>query len=325
MLGDDLLTVGNLKVYYNTESGVIGAVDGVNLVIKPKQKVGLVGESGCGTSTLARAIIRLLPPVAEIVDGSMIFKGKDLARIPEKEVRKIRGREISMIFQDPMSFLNPVMKIGDQIAEVISHRRADRRKAYERGLELLEKVGIPRSRNLMEDYPHQLSGGLRQRVLLALAVSSDPSLLIADEATTAVDATVQAQILELISELAGNMGSSVLLITHDLGIVAQTCDEVYVMYAGRVAEHANVRTIFRSPKHPYTQALMASALSVEEYKEELMGVPGEVPNLVNPPPGCRFHPRCSFAMQVCREREPVMTDLDFNHEVYCWKCVEGVA
>jgi oligopeptide/dipeptide ABC transporter ATP-binding protein len=325
MLGDDLLTVGNLKVYYNTESGVIGAVDGVNLVIKPKQKVGLVGESGCGKSTLARAIIRLLPPVARIVSGSIIFKGKDLARIPEKDVRKIRGREISMIFQDPMSFLNPVMKIGDQIAEVISHRRADRRKAYERGLELLEKVGIPRSRNLMEDYPHQLSGGLRQRVLLALAVSSDPSLLIADEATTAVDATVQAQILELISELAGNMGSSVLLITHDLGIVAQTCDEVYVMYAGRVAEHANVRTIFRSPKHPYAQALMASALSVEEYKEELMGVPGEVPNLMNPPPGCRFHPRCSFAMQVCREREPVMTDLDFNHEVSCWKCVEGVA
>jgi peptide/nickel transport system ATP-binding protein len=322
---DDLLTVGNLKVCYNTESGVIRAVDGVNLVIKPKQKVGLVGESGCGKSTLARAIIRLLPPVAQIVDGTIVFKGKDLAKISEKEVRKIRGRDISMIFQDPMSFLNPVMKIGDQIAEVISYRRVDRRKAYEKGLELLEKVGVPRSRNLMEDYPHQLSGGLRQRVLLALAASSDPSLLIADEATTAVDATVQAQILDLISELASDMGSSVFLITHDLGIVAETCDEVYVMYAGKVVEHANVRTIFKSPKHPYTQALMTSALSVEEYKEELMGVPGEVPNLMNPPSGCRFHPRCSFAMQVCREREPVMTDLGLNHEVYCWKCVEGTA
>jgi oligopeptide/dipeptide ABC transporter ATP-binding protein len=324
-MSDELLAVSNLRVYYNTVSGVVRAVDGADLTIKPKQKVGLVGESGCGKSTLARAIIQLLPTVAQVVDGSIIFKGKDLARIPEKEVRKIRGREISMVFQDPMSFLNPVMKVGDQIAEVISYRRADRRKAYKKGLELLEKVGIPKSRNLMEDYPHQLSGGLRQRVLLALAASCDPSLLIADEATTAVDATVQAQILDLISGLASDMGCSVLLITHDLGIVAQTCDEVYVMYAGKVVEHADVRTIFKSPKHPYTQGLMTSALSVEEYKEELIGVPGEVPNLMNPPPGCRFHPRCAFAMQVCREREPVMTDLDFNHQVYCWKCVEGVS
>jgi peptide/nickel transport system ATP-binding protein/oligopeptide transport system ATP-binding protein len=317
-----LLEVSDLKVYFHTRAGIVRAVDGVNLTVKPRKTVGLVGESGSGKSTLARAIIGLLPPQGRIMGGSIRFMGEELVGAPEERLREIRGRKISMVFQDAMSFLNPVMKVGDQIAEAIPGHRKNKAAAYELALELLERVGVPRSRRLIDDYPHQLSGGLRQRVMLAIAVASNPALVIADEATSAVDVTVQAQILELLKELADKMGCAVLFITHDLGVVAETCDEVYVMYAGKIVEHADVKRIYESPMHPYTSALINSALSIQEYKEHLEEIGGEVPNLINPPSGCRFHPRCPIAKQICSEKEPPLLEPHPNHGLYCWHYVK---
>lgn len=222
-----------------------------------------------------------------------------------------------MVFQDAMSFLNPVMKVGDQIAESVQRHHSSKKYAHEVASELLERVGIPRSRKVMDDYPHQLSGGMRQRVMLAIGTASNPALLIADEATSAVDVTTQAQILELMKDVSSKIGSSVLFITHDLGVVAEICDEVYVMYAGKIAEHGKIKSVFESPRHPYTSAIINSALSIQEYKEDLSGITGEVPNLVNPPSGCRFHPRCPYAKAICSQEVPVIERVDENQSVAC--------
>lgn len=315
----DLVTISNLRVYFQTRHGTVKAVDDVGLSIKPRKVVGLVGESGSGKSTLGFTIMRLLPPQARIVQGKIMFQGKDLTKLSEQDIREIRGKKISMVFQDPLSFLNPVMKIGDQIVEAIARSEASKSESdQKKALELLERMGIPSSRKILDDYPHQLSGGMRQRVLIAIATVSNPSLLIADEPTTALDVTVQAQILEEIKNLGQKIDSSVLLITHDLGIVAETCHEVIVMYAGRIAEYAGAEALFETPLHPYTAALLDSALSIDEFKKKLVGIPGDVPNLINPPRGCRFHPRCTKAMPRCSEEEPTPFEVGSNHSVYCW-------
>jgi len=316
---DGLLAVSDLKVHFYTRRGVVRAVDGVDMTIGAKSIVGLVGESGSGKSTLGFAIMRLLPPQGKIVQGAMLFQRQDLARLTEREMRQIRGKKISMVFQDPLSFLNPVMKVGDQIVEaVVSAEGSGPQDAEQKASELLERLGIPRSRDILNDYPHQLSGGMRQRVLMAIATVSNPSLFIADEPTTALDVTVQAQILEEIKNLARNIDSSVLLITHDLGIVAETCHEVVVMYAGKMAEYAGAEVLFETPLHPYTAALLDSALSIDKFKKELIGVPGDVPNLISPPTGCRFHPRCPQAMPRCCEEEPRPFEVGAGHKVCCW-------
>ena len=305
MTPENLLSIRDLRVQFYTYFGTVRAVDSVDLDIRRSELVGVVGESGSGKSTLAFAVMRLLPRKAKIVSGKMMFDGEDLASMSDEDVVAVRGREISMVFQDPLSFLNPVMTIGDQIVEsILTRKDVDRVKAREEAIQLLEKVRIPRSREIMKEYPHQLSGGMRQRVLIAIAMSSNPSLLIADEPTTALDVTVQAQILELLKELSRTTGTSIMLITHDLGVIAETCDRVYVMYAGSVLEYGDVTTLFDEPLHPYTVALLESALSIEEFKKNLTGIGEEPPNLIHLPPGCKFNPRCPRAMPTCRTQNP---------------------
>ena len=319
MTPENLLSIRDLRVQFYTYFGTVRAVDSVDLDIRRSELVGVVGESGSGKSTLAFAVMRLLPKKAKIVSGKMMFGGKDLARMSDEDVVAVRGREISMVFQDPLSFLNPVMTIGDQIVEsILTKKNVDRLKAREEAIQLLEKVRIPRSHEIMKEYPHQLSGGMRQRVLIAIAMSSNPSLLIADEPTTALDVTVQAQILELLKELSRTTGTSIMLITHDLGVIAETCDRVYVMYAGSVLEYGDVTTLFDEPLHPYTAALLESALSIEEFKKNLTGIGGEPPNLIHLPPGCRFHPRCPRAKPICGKAEPKLMLLGEGHGVSCW-------
>ena len=315
----ELLDINDLKVRFYTYSGSVKAVDGVDLSIGKSEVVGIVGESGSGKSTLAFAVMRLLPKKAKITSGSIVFDGRDLTRLNEDEVKEIRGRKDSMVFQDPLSFLNPVMRIGDQVAEsIMMKKNMDKQHARQNAMELIEKVRIPRARQIMDEYPHQLSGGMRQRVLIAIAMSSDPYLLIADEPTTALDVTVQAQILSLLKDVSRTTGTSIMLITHDLGIVAETCDRVYVMYAGRIFEFANADALFENPLHPYTIALLDSALSIEQFKENLVGISGDVPSLITPPSGCRFHPRCSKAKPICSREQPRLKLDDKGHGVYCW-------
>lgn len=319
MNSEQLLTVNDLRVRFYTYSGTIKAVDGVDISIGESEVVGIVGESGSGKSTLAFAIMRLLPKKARITSGSIIFDRKDLAKLKEDEVKEIRGKRISMVFQDPLSFLNPVMRIGDQIAEsIVTKKKADRRQASQEALRLIDQVRIPRPKEIMNEYPHQLSGGMRQRVLIAIAMSSNPDLLIADEPTTALDVTVQAQILSLLRDVSKTTGTSIMIITHDLGIVAETCDRVYVMYAGKVFEFAQVTTLFENPLHPYTTALLDSALSIEQFKENLVGIGGDVPSLISPPSGCRFHPRCAKAKPICSREQPRLKLCEEGHGVYCW-------
>jgi oligopeptide/dipeptide ABC transporter ATP-binding protein len=313
---ETLLNINDLRVYFYTYSGTVRAVDGVDLRVGDSEITGIVGESGSGKSTLAFAVMRLLPLKARIVTGTIIFEGQDLASLSEDNVRHVRGRKISMVFQDPLSFLNPVMKIGDQIAE--SMKGLQQQEAEERAIDLLQKVGIPRPREITHEYPHQLSGGMRQRVLIAIAMASNPSLLIADEPTTALDVTVQAQILELLKELSKKTKTSIMLITHDLGVIAETCDRVYVMYGGKIMEYGGVTNVFENPLHPYTFALLASALSIQEFKEDLVGIPGEIPNLMDPPAGCRFHPRCPKAKAICAKKEPELEVHEAGHGVRCW-------
>jgi len=318
--GNELLCVKNLKTYFYLSQGPVKAVDGIDLSIPRQKAVGLVGESGCGKSATALSIVRLLPsPPSKVLDGEIRFKGKDLLKLSEKELRKIRGKEIAIVFQDPMTFLNPVLKIGDQIGEtILEHQFVKKGEVREKIVELLERVGIPGARDVVDYYPHQLSGGMRQRVLIAMALSCNPSLVIMDEPTTALDVTIQRQILELIKRLIEDYDTSLMLITHDLGIVAEICDIIYIMYAGRIVEQADVYTIFEAAKHPYTRGLLASALSIEEHREELVGLDGSVPDLMAPPPGCKFHPRCSYAKEICREEEPPLMELESGHFVRCW-------
>lgn len=295
------------------------AVDGVTLEVGEKEAVALVGESGGGKSVTALSILRLVPFPAKIVDGKIFFRDRNFLELSDTEMREMRGKEIGMIFQDPMTFMNPIMKVKDQIAEVfLTHQTLSKKEVEANVIEALEKVHIPDPKKVMNYYPHQLSGGMLQRCIIAMAVSLSPVLLIADEPTTALDTTTQLQIMSLLKELTKKFTSSFMLITHDLGIVADTCDRVYIMYAGRIVEHGDVFSIFENPCHPYTEGLLKSALSIDECKKDLYGIDGMPPDPLNPPSGCRFHPRCNLAKQRCREQIPPTVKVESAHEVSCW-------
>ncbi|HHV82522.1 MAG TPA: ABC transporter ATP-binding protein, partial [Tepidanaerobacter syntrophicus] len=290
-MSKNLVEVKNLKTYFFTEDGVVPAVDGVDFSIKEGETLGIVGESGCGKSVTSLSILRLVPsPPGKIVNGEILFRGENLLQKSEAEMRKIRGNDISMIFQEPMTSLNPVFTVGEQIAEAIElHQGLNKKQAIDKAVEMLKLVGIPSAEKRVYDFPHQMSGGMRQRVMIAMALSCNPSLLIADEPTTALDVTIQAQILELMKDLKRKLNTSIMLITHDLGVVAEMAENVLVMYAGKVVEYADVRTIFKEPKHPYTIGLMESIPRLDQPREKLYVIEGTVPNPFDMPKGCRFH------------------------------------
>ncbi len=317
---DELLRISNLKTYFYTSDGIIPAVDGIDLVIRRGRTVGLVGESGCGKSVTSLSIMRLVPPPGQIVAGSQItLDGVDLLALTQEQMYEIRGGRIAMIFQEPMTSLNPVFTVGDQIAEaILTHKKVSRAQAREQTIDLLRQVGIPQPEQRYHAYPHEMSGGMRQRVMIAMALSCQPELIIADEPTTALDVTIQAQILELLRALKESHNTALLLITHDLGVIAEMAQEVAVMYAGKIVEQADVVTLFRDPKHPYTQGLLSSIPSLASDRATRLNViKGTVPNLVRLPPGCRFAPRCPQAMPICREREPDLVTHG-QTRVACW-------
>ncbi len=317
-----LLEVKNLVTAFDTDAGQVTAVDDVSFSIQQGQTLGIVGESGCGKSVTALSIMRLLPqPMGHLLGGKILFKGQDLATFPIEEMRKIRGGQIGMIFQEPMTALNPVHRIGKQLSEVfLLHQDITNEEAFTKAIELLDKVGIPSPQIRIKEYPHQLSGGMRQRVVIAMAIACKPALLIADEPTTALDVTIQAQILELLKELQQEMGMSTILITHDLGVIAETCDEVVVMYAGRVAERGSVYDIFENPKHPYTQGLLASIPRLEDERKTCMQtIEGMVPGLLDLPSGCRFQNRCPLREDKCAERQPPEEQIGPDHYVSCFR------
>jgi peptide/nickel transport system ATP-binding protein len=300
-----LLEVSDLRTHFRTDDGIVKAVDGVTFEVEKGKTLGIVGESGCGKSVTCLTIMGLNPARNTISSGQALFKGQDLLTMPKRRLRDIRGNDIAMIFQDPMTSLNPVHTIGRQLVEAIKlHRDVTSRQARARALELLKAVGIPRAERRVDDYPHQFSGGMRQRVMIAMALLNDPDLLIADEPTTALDVTTQAQILELMNRLQQEFGSAIIIITHDLGVVAETADDVVVMYAARIVERAPVSSLFNRPHMPYTWGLLGSLPRLDTDTERLTQIPGQPPSLLNPPRGCRFHPRCPYVMNVCREQEP---------------------
>jgi oligopeptide/dipeptide ABC transporter ATP-binding protein len=360
------LSIRNLKTYFYTYAGTVKALDGINLDVHKGETVGLVGETGCGKSVTSLSILRLVPnPPGKIVDGEIWFKGRNLLELDESEMRRIRGKDIAMIFQDPMTYINPVLTVGEQIAEVImlhqdlraeainakirelrdKFERTDpsssdakklsekleamklkppkpsasdlKKAAMKKTIEMLKLVRMPYPEKIVNQYPHELSGGMRQRAMIAMALSCGPSLLIADEATTSLDVTVQAQILTLLNELKKEIETSILIITHDLGIVAEMCDEVAVMYAGVIVEHAETKPLFKNPLHPYTKGLLAAIPRLHEDVEKLEIIPGSVPNLIDPPSGCRFHPRCDFAKEICRIERPRIIEVEPRHFVAC--------
>jgi oligopeptide/dipeptide ABC transporter ATP-binding protein len=319
-VAENLVEVKNLKTYFFTDDGVVPAVDGVDFKIDKGETLGIVGESGCGKSVTSLSLLRLVPnPPGRIVEGEMYFKGENLLEKSESEMRRIRGNDISMIFQEPMTSLNPVFTVGEQIAEAIElHQGLNRREAMARAVEMLKLVGIPAAEKRVDEYPHQMSGGMRQRVMIAMALSCNPTLLIADEPTTALDVTIQAQILELMKGLKEKLGTAIMLITHDLGVVAEMAENVLVMYAGKVVEYAGVKTIFKSPKHPYTIGLLGSIPRLDRPKERLYVIEGAVPNPFDMPEGCRFHPRCPEAREICKTKEPDLIRLN-GQQVRCWK------
>jgi oligopeptide/dipeptide ABC transporter ATP-binding protein len=318
-----LLEVKNLKTYFYTEDGVVKAVDGVDFEVYPGEVLGLVGESGCGKSVSLLSVMRLISQPGKIIEGEVIFDGQNLLKLTETEMTHMRGNRISMIFQQPQTALNPVFKVGDQISEVLSiHQNSDRETGKKRAIELLTMVGIPEPEKRADAYPHELSGGMAQRVMIAMALACVPELLIADEPTTALDVTIQAQILDLMRDLRNKVNASVVLITHDLGVVAEMAERVAVMYAGRIVEQADVKSLFASPRHPYTQGLMGSIPVLGKIKDHLEVIPGTVPNLVNLPAGCRFAPRCKarleYKLQICTELEPDLIPASPDHLVRCW-------
>jgi len=318
-MSEFLLNIDDLKVYYFTLEGIVKAVEGVHLKIGKGEALGLVGESGCGKSTTAHSILRLVKKPGKIVEGKIWFENEDLLAKSEAEMRKIRGARIAMIFQNPMTSLNPVFTVGSQIAESIKlHQNVEKREIEEKVLEILEKVGIPSARERMKDYPHEYSGGMCQRAMVAMALSCNPNLLIADEPTTNLDVTIQAQILDLLRALRKEFGASILLIGHDLGVISELCDTVAVMYAGKLIEHADLATLFKEAKHPYTQALLGSIPRLDLETERLRVIPGVVPRLINPPPGCRFHPRCEYVKEICRKEEPPLIEIKQGHTVACF-------
>ncbi|GAJ98546.1 ABC transporter ATP-binding protein [Geomicrobium sp. JCM 19055] len=313
-----LLEIKDLRTHFHTENGVVPSVDGVSFTIAKGETIALVGESGSGKSVSSLSIMGLLAESGKIESGEIQFKGKNLATANEKVMRSIRGNEIAMIFQEPLTSLNPVFTIGNQLSEMlILHKRMNKKEAKEKAIEMLERVEIPRAREIMNAYPHSLSGGMRQRVMIAMALSCDPELLIADEPTTALDVTIQAQILQMMRELTKTFNTSILFITHDLGVVAQMVDKVVVMYAGQVVEQADVHTIFKAPKHPYTKGLLDSTPKIHEEKEELHSIPGVVPNPLEMPVGCRFAPRCNQVMEICKTKEPILQATE-TEQIRCW-------
>src|SRR4249919_3306567 len=315
-----LLEVKDLRTSFQTQDGVVKAVDGVSFSVEKGQTLGIVGESGSGKSVTCLTIMGLNAKRNTISSGEALWKGKDLLTAKPGELRAIRGDEISMIFQDPMTSLNPVHSIGKQLIEAVQlHRDVSTRVARARALELLKAVGIPKAQNRVDDYPHQFSGGMRQRVMIAMALINDPDLLIADEPTTALDVTTQAQILQLMKRLQEEFGSAILIITHDLGVVAETADDVLVMYAANIVEQANVDDLFNRPQHPYTWGLMGSLPRLDVNVERLTQIPGQPPSLLRPPPGCRFHPRCPHVMEVCKTKVPELapTRNDVDHLQAC--------
>jgi len=324
----ELLRVDDLKTYFYTYEGTVKALEGVSFTLDKGKTLGLVGETGCGKSVTALSITRLIPdPPGKIVSGRILFNGRDLLKVSEDEMKAIRGKEISMIFQEPIMALNPVYTIGKQIAEnVMLHdervqslsRRERKTASWERAIETLKDVGIAEPERVAKSYPHELSGGMCQRAMIAMAMACNPLLLIADEPTTALDVTIQAQILELIKDLIKKFGSSVLVITHNLGVVAETCDDVAVMYAGYIVEKGSVYSVFKEPLHPYTKGLMNAIPNVEKKRDRLNSIKGSVPNLISPPSGCRFHPRCEHAMKICSEKVPGLYEESEGHAVACW-------
>ena len=314
--------IERLQTHFFTEAGTVRAVDGVSLMVRKGETLGIVGESGCGKSVTALSILRLIPtPPGKIVGGNIYLDGRDLLKLPENEMRKVRGASISMIFQEPMTSLNPVFTVGDQIAEGIRlHQGLSKRESWNKAIEMLRLVRIPDPDRRVREYPHQMSGGMRQRVMIAMALSCNPQLLIADEPTTALDVTIQAQILELLNQLKSELGMAVMLITHDLGVVADTAARVAVMYAGRVVEEAPVLELFTHPKHPYTQGLLNSIPRIEkaERRPRLQAIPGMVPDLLELPKGCKFQARCSKVFEPCYGDEPQLKDVAANHQVRCY-------
>jgi oligopeptide transport system ATP-binding protein len=322
---EPLLRIEDLRTYFRTRMGDVRAVDGVNLTIYPGETVGLVGESGSGKSVTARSIIRLVPtPPGRYAGGRILFHGRDLLALSESEMQELRGSKISMIFQDPMTFLNPVLTVGEQVAEAIrQHQRVSRAEARDRTIELFRTVGIPNAEARFDAYPHHLSGGMRQRVMIAIALSCEPELLIADEPTTALDVTIQAQILELLRSLQERFGMSILLITHDLGVVAEMCRSVAVMYAGRIVEQAPVETLFSDPEHPYTIGLMSAIPRADLPDVPPKPIEGSPPDLLRPPSGCRFHPRCPYRQDICQREDPPLQAIAPGHHSACHFANQG--
>lgn len=318
-----LLEVKKLKTHFFTEDGVVHAVDGVSFEVNPGEVLGIVGESGCGKSVTSLSIMRLISPPGKIVEGEILFEGKDLVKANDDEMRQVRGNRISMIFQQPQSALNPVFRAGDQISEVLNiHQDFNAETGRKRAAELLKLVGIPDPNRRAESFPHELSGGMAQRVMIAMALACVPDLLIADEPTTALDVTIQAQILDLMRDMREKLGSAMILITHDLGVIAEMASRVLVMYAGEIVEQSPVSSLFDLPLHPYTKGLIGSIPVLGEHRDRLDVIPGTVPNLVDPPAGCRFAPRCrarvEHNLEICTQKHPELTDIAEGHKVRCW-------
>ncbi len=319
-MGNPLLEVNNLQTHFKSDAGVVKAVDGVSFAVSKGETLGIVGESGSGKSVTSLSIMRLLKDTpGQIAGGEILYDGQDLLKVSESQMREIRGNDIAMIFQEPMTSLNPVFKIGRQLEEAIRlHLKFSKKDARARAIEMLKAVGISRPDTIVDEFPHQLSGGMRQRVMIAMAMACNPKILIADEPTTALDVTIQAQILDLMRNLSETAETAILLITHDLGVVAEMCDRVVVMYAGRAVEESDVYSIFSNPKHPYTQGLLASIPKMGERVDRLQSIPGNVPIPTRMPEGCKFAPRCPLAMEVCWEKEPAYKEVSTKHSVRCW-------
>ena len=324
-MNEKVLEVKNLKTYFYTDEGEIPAVDGVDFSLERGETLAIVGESGCGKSVTSLSILRLIAtPPGKIVDGEILYNGRDLLKLSEKEMRSVRGNDISMIFQEPMTSLNPVFTVGKQIMEsLIYHQNMTKEQARERAIEMLRLVDIPNPEKCINTYPHNLSGGMRQRVMIAMALACNPKVLIADEPTTALDVTIQAQILKLMAELQKKTETGIILITHDLGIVAQIARNVMVMYAGEAVEYADVRSIFKDPRHPYTIGLLKSIPSIHETQDELYTIKGMVPSPKNLPKGCLFAPRCEYATERCLQERPPLVDIGEGRKLRCWNCTGG--
>jgi len=324
---DAILRIADLRTHFFTDNGEVKAVDGVNLTIHKGESLGLVGESGCGKTVTAYSTLRLVPnPPGRIISGQIHFKGRDLLKLSEKEMRGVRGKEIAMVFQEPASSLNPSFTIGNQIREVIQfHQGGSRVEARKKAIEILDAVRIPDPMRIVDQYPHELSGGMLQRVMIAIAISCKPDLLICDEPTTALDVSMQAQVINLLNDLRQERGTSLLFITHDLGVLSWVCTHAAVMYAGNIIEQADIRTLVKNPKHPYTSALIGASPRLDRDCQVLDSIRGSVPNLINPPRGCKFHPRCDRVLPICTEQTPQLKEKGDGHRVACFVDGEGGA